>query len=290
MEIVATSPLIAGTMKWGAWGAQMTQTQMSHYIESCLSLGVYSFDCAAIYGGYTTEAEFGKALTDLGLERNEYQVISKCGIEYPCAENPVELKHYEYTYDSILASVERSLQRLNVDALDLLLLHRPSPLMDPKVVASAIDILKKSGKIRAFGVSNFSSSGTALLREHIAVEANQIQCSLTHLEPFTNGTLDDHMLKNIATQCWNPLGTIFSEKGDREKRIIEVATSLSKKYGVSLNALIIAWLRKHPSRLVPVVGTTKEMHMREMADALRIDMEQIDWFRLFTASSGVDVP
>jgi predicted oxidoreductase len=98
------------------------------------------------------------------------------------------------------------------------------------------------------------------------------------------------MLKNIATQCWNPLGTIFSEKGDREKRIIEVATSLSKKYGVSLNALIIAWLRKHPSRLVPVVGTTKEMHMREMADALRIDMEQIDWFRLFTASSGVDVP
>jgi predicted oxidoreductase len=141
MEKMATSRLIAGTMKWGAWGARMTQAQMSRHIEHCLSLGIDTFDCAAIYGGYTTEAEFGAALQDLGLKRNEFHVISKCGIEYPCAENPIELKHYDYTFDSILASVERSLERLNVDTLDLLLFHRPSPLMDPEVVASAVDVL-----------------------------------------------------------------------------------------------------------------------------------------------------
>ncbi len=277
-------------MKWGAWGAKMTQVEMSRYIELCLSLGIHTFDCASIYGGYTTEAEFGAALSDLRLERNDFQVISKCGIEYPCAENPIELKHYDYTFDSILASVERSLERLNVDMLDLLLLHRPSPLMDPEVVASAIGTLKKNGKIRAFGVSNFSTSTTALLAEYVAIDVNQIQCSLTHLSPFTDGTLDHHMQNKIVTQCWNPLGTLFSAKGDREKRIIEVAARLSKKYGVSLNALFIAWLAKHPARLIPVVGTTNDSRLREMAYSSQIEMEEIDWFHLLTASTGVDVP
>jgi predicted oxidoreductase len=290
MEKLITSPLIAGTMKWGTWGAKMTQVDMSRYIEHCLSLGIHTFDCAAIYGGYTTESEFGSAMSDLRLDRNDFQVLSKCGIEYPSAENPVELKHYDYTLDAILASVERSLERLKVDTLDLLLLHRPSPLMDPEVVAAAVGALKKNGKIRAFGVSNFSTSTLALLDEQVAIDANQIQCSLTHLEPFADGTLDYHMQKKIATQCWNPLGTLFSEKGDRETRIVDVATSLSKKYGVSLNALFIAWLMKHPARLVPVVGTSNQLHLSEMALSSQVEMEQMDWFRLFTASTGVDVP
>jgi predicted oxidoreductase len=290
MEKLTTSPLIAGTMKWGAWGAKMTQVEMSRYIEHCLSLGIYTFDCAAIYGGYTTESEFGAALADLRLERNEFQVISKCGIEYPCAENPIELKHYDYTVDSILSSVERTLQRLKVDTLDLLLLHRPSPLLDPEVVASAVESLKHKGKILAFGVSNFSTSTSALLGKHLSVDAHQIQCSLTHLQPFTDGTLDYHMQNNIATQCWNPLGTLFSEKGDREMRTTEVATTLSNKYGVPLNALFIAWLMKHPARLVPVVGTTNQDRLSELAVSMQVEMEQMDWFRLFTASTGVDVP
>ncbi len=290
MEKSSFSPLIAGTMKWGAWGAQMSQTQMSHYIEHCLSLDIRTFDCAAIYGGYTTEAEFGSAMADVGVERNGFRVISKCGIEYPCEQNPIELKHYDYTFDSILSSAERSLQRLRVDSIDLFLLHRPSPLMDPEVVAAAIDVLKKNGKIRAFGVSNFSTSTRLLLGENVAIDTNQIQCSLTHLSPFTDGTLDDHFQNKIVTQCWNPLGTLFGNKGDREGRIIEVATTLSKKYGVPVNALCIAWLLKHPARLVPVVGTANEKHLSEMAESVQVEMEQIDWFRLYTASTGLDVP
>jgi predicted oxidoreductase len=162
--------------------------------------------------------------------------------------------------------------------------------MDPEVVASAVDVLKKNGKIRAFGVSNFSASTIDLLGKYVTIDANQIQCSLTHLAPLTDGTLDVHMQNKVATQCWNPLGTVFSEKGDRESRIIELGTRLSLKYGVSLNALFIAWLMKHPARLVPVVGTTNETHMREMADSMQIDLEHIDWFHLFTASTGIDVP
>jgi predicted oxidoreductase len=139
-------------------------------------------------------------------------------------------------------------------------------------------------------VSNFSPTTSALLGEHTVINANQIQCSLTHLEPFTDGTLDHHRQNNIAIQCWNPLGSLLSEKGDRETRIIEVATSLSEKYGVSLNALFIAWLMKHPARLVPVVGTTNQTSLSEMTVSVKIEMEQMDWFRLFTASTGVDVP
>ena len=277
-------------MKWGKWGAQMPQTQMSRYIEHCLSLDIRTFDCAAIYGGYTTEAEFGAALADLSIERKDFRVITKCGIEYPCEQNPIDLKHYDCTFDSILSSVERSLQRLRVDSLDLFLLHRPSPLMDPEVVAAAIDVLKKTGKIQSFGVSNFSTSTLSLLGKHVAIDTNQIQCSLTHLSPFTDGTLDVHLQNKISTQCWNPLGTLFSNKGDREGRIIDLTTSLSKKYGVAVNALCIAWLLKHPARLAPLVGTANEKHLSEMAESVQVEMEQIDWFRLYSASTGIDVP
>lgn len=290
MDNSTTSPLIAGTMKWGDWGAKMTQHQLSRYIEHCLSLGIRTFDCAAIYGGYTTEAEFGAAMADVGVERSGFRTISKCGIEYLCAQNPIDLKHYDYTFDSILSSVDRSLQRLQVDSLDVLLLHRPSPLMDPEVVASAVDVLKKNGKIQSFGVSNFSTSTLSLLGKHVAIDTHQIQCSLTHLGPFTDGTLDYHMQNRMVTQCWNPLGTMFSEIGEREERIIATAKALTQKYGVGLNTLCIAWLLKHPARLSPVVGTTNEVHLSEMADAVHLEMEQIDWFRLYTASTGVDVP
>jgi predicted oxidoreductase len=162
--------------------------------------------------------------------------------------------------------------------------------MDPEVVAAAIDVLKKTGKIQSFGVSNFSTSTLSLLGKHVAIDTNQIQCSLTHLSPFTDGTLDVHLHKKISTQCWNPLGTLFNNKGEREGRIIDVATSLSKKYGVAVNALCMAWLLKHPARLAPVVGTANEKHLSEMAESVQVEMEQIDWFRLYTASTGIDVP
>lgn len=277
-------------MKWGSWGAKFSKTEMSRFIEHCLSLEINTFDCAPIYGGYTTESEFGAALKDVNANGTDIHIISKCGIEYPCDLNPIDLKHYDYTDEAIVSSVERSLNRLQVNSLDLLLLHRPSPLMDPEVISETIEVLKQSGKIKQFGVSNFTPSQMALIRTKLEVSVNQIECSLTQLNSFTDGTIDFHMKNHIATQCWSPLGMVFQGMSEREKRILDVCDSLSKKYEVTSNAILIAWLLQHPAKLTPVLGTTSEKHLTEMAKARSIVMDQLDWFRLYTASTGVNVP
>lgn len=289
MKEISNSSLIAGTMKWGSWGAKFSKTEMSRFIEHCLSSKINTFDCAAIYGGYTTESDFGAALKDVNAKDSDIQIISKCGIEFPCDLNPIDLKHYDYTADAIVTSVEHSLNRLQVNSLDLLLLHRPSPLMDPVVISQTVDELKKSGKIKQFGVSNFTPSQMALIRTKLEVSVNQIECSLTQLSPFTDGTLDYQMTNNIATQCWSPLGTVFQGTSERESRIMKVCDSLAKKYEVTSNAILIAWLLHHPANLTPVLGTTNEKHLIEMAKARSIVMDQLDWFSLYTASTGVNV-
>jgi predicted oxidoreductase len=234
--------------------------------------------------------EFGAALKDVNANDTDIQIISKCGIEYPCDEHPIELKHYDYTAEAIVTSVERSLNRLQVNSLDLLLLHRPSPLMDPVIISETIEALKKLGKIKQFGVSNFTASQMALIRTRLDISVNQIECSLTQLNSFTDGTIDFHMKNHIATQCWSPLGMVFQGMSEREKRILDVCDSLEKKYEMTSNAILIAWLLHHPAKLTPVLGTTNEKHLAEMAMARSIVMDQFDWFRLYTASTGVNVP
>jgi predicted oxidoreductase len=290
MKEFSNSSVIAGTMKWGSWGAKFSKTEMSRFIEHCLSLEINTFDCAAIYGGYTTESEFGAALKDVNAKDTDIHIITKCGIEYPCDHHPIALKHYDYTADAISASVERSLNRLQVNSLNLLLLHRPSPLMDPEVIFETVEAMKKSGKIKQFGVSSFTASQMALMRTKLEVSVNQIECSITQLAPLTDGTIDFHGTHGIATQCWSPLGSVFSGKGERENRILGVCHSLAKKYEVTPNAILIAWLLHHPVNLTPVLGTTNELHLTEMSNARSIDMEQIDWFHLYTASTGANVP
>jgi predicted oxidoreductase len=290
MKEISNSSLIAGTMKWGSWGAKFSKTEMSRFMEHCLSLEMNTFDCAAIYGGYTTESEFGAALRDVNANGLDIQIISKCGIEYPCDQRPIDLKYYDYTAEAIVSSVERSLNRLQVNSLDLLLLHRPSPLMSPEVISETVDVLKQSGKIKQFGVSNFSASQMVSMQTKIDVSVNQIECSLTQLAPFTDGTIDFHMTNDIATQCWSPLGSVFHGTSERESRILDVCDSLAKKYEITTNAILIAWLLNHPANLTPVLGTTNELHLTEMAKARSVVMDQLDWFRLYTASTGVNVP
>jgi predicted oxidoreductase len=162
--------------------------------------------------------------------------------------------------------------------------------MDPEVISETIEVLKQSGKIKQFGVSNFTPSQMALIRTKLEVSVNQIECSLTQLSPFTDGTLDYQMTNEIATQCWSPLGSVFQGTSEREGRILKVCESLAKKYEVTSNAILIAWLLHHSAKLTPVLGTTNELHLTEMAIARSIVMDQLDWFRLYTASTGVNVP
>lgn len=284
------SPIIAGTMNWGAWGAKLSARQIADLIESAVEAGVHTFDHADIYGGYTTEQDFGTAFAASQVEREEAIFITKCGIRYPSPESPHAVKHYDYSKEHIRRSLENSLRYLKTDYIDVFLLHRPSPLLDPKEAVETLEKLKAQGKIRHWGVSNFTVSQLHLIGQEITPEWNQIACSITHTTPLLDGTLDHHQTHGIGTMAWSPLGSYFKSQDEVRGRLEPVIQRLLKKYDCTTECLLLAWLHRHPARIIPVVGTTRGDRLQSMASAYEIPLEQEDWFALTEASWGHKVP
>ena len=280
------SRIISGTMTWGEWGKQLSQKEMTDLIEATFGLGITSFDHADIYGGYTTEADFGAAFTQSTIPREKVTFISKCGIQYPSEMRPLAVKHYDYSADHIRFSVESSLRNLQTDYLDLLLLHRPSPLMDATTITTTLETLKKEGKIHDYGVSNFTPSQIQLLSSSAAIKWNQIQCSLTHTEALTNGELDFLQASDIGVMAWSPLGSYFKETNDAQTRIRPLLDQFQKKYSASEEQLLLAWLMQHPAGIHPVVGTTQTDRLRTALAAESLSLDLQDWFLLYEASRG----
>ena len=284
------SKIIAGTMTWGAWGKKLSTEAMADLMHFCVAQGVSTFDHADIYGGYTTEAEFGQAFAQSGLNREAVQLISKCGIQHLSGGRNTKIGHYRYDKDYIIWSVDTSLKNLQTEYLDVLLLHRPSPLMHPEEISEAILRLKQQGKIRSFGVSNFTPSQVDLISKHVAVDVNQIEFSLTqHLAMF-DGSLDHMLLKEISPMAWSPLGTVFKEKTEQTSRIKLLLGELSNKYNATEDALLLAWILKHPAKIYPVVGTTTKSRLEDAVNAATIDLELEDWFLMLVASQGHAMP
>lgn len=278
-------------MTWGLWGKKLDKKGMQHLMHHCLENSVTTFDHADIYGGYSTEAAFGNAFAQSGIKRGEIQLISKCGIQYMCDNRPEnKVKHYNYDASYIVWSAETSLKNLQTDYLDLLLLHRPSALMHPFEVAKAFQQLKDQGKVRAFGVSNFTPSQTALIASATDLEVNQIEFSLSRHEAMHDGSLDDMLLKKITPMAWSPLGSIFKEKNDQTHRIQQQLLELIPKYNATADQLLLAWILKHPAGIYPVIGTTSPDRITNSVKALEIDLELQDWFLMLTASTGHKVP
>lgn len=280
------SRIIAGTMTWGDWGKQLSKREMENRIQSCLALNISTFDHADIYGDYTTEEQFGRAFSACGIDREDIQLISKCGIQLNAKSRNNTVKHYDYGSEYIIRSAERSLRSLQTEYLDMLLLHRPSPLMQPDEIAAAITLLKKEGKIRRFGVSNFNSAQIALIETMIPVESNQIEFSLTSNGAMDNGTLDDCMVNKRLAMSWSPLGNYFKENSMQSKRIKKAIKPLCKKYAATEDQLLLNWVLKHPAEVHPVVGTTDAVRLGLAMKALTIEMELEDWFKLLEASNG----
>lgn len=284
------SRIIAGCMSWGNWGKQLSTQEMISQIHETLKVGITTFDHADIYGDYTTENQFGKAFSQSGIERESIQLISKCGIQYVGKSRDNKIKHYNYSKDYIIWSVEKSLSDLKTDYLDLLLLHRPSPLMHPNEVAAAISQLQEDGKIINFGVSNFTPSQTDLINNKASISVNQIELSLTQHTAMHNGSLDHMITNNISPMCWSPLGTVFKEETPATKRIKNVLKELTKKYNATEDQLLLAWILKHPSKIHPVIGTTNKDRISNAVKALEINLELQDWFTLLVECQGHKVP
>ncbi|QWX83430.1 aldo/keto reductase [Cellulophaga sp. HaHaR_3_176] len=288
-NIANYSKIIAGTMTWGSWGKQFSANEMAALINTCLEIGITTFDHADIYGDYTNETDFGQAFIDSKVDRSAVQIISKCGIQMLTGGKGNVVKHYQYDKDYIIKSAEDSLAKLKTDYLDLFLLHRPSPLMHPNEISEAVLHLKNSGKIKKFGVSNFTPSQIELLETEIHVSTNQVEFSLTKNDAMVNGTLDDCISHKRSAMAWSSLGTYFREENKKTKEIKKVLGELQEKYNANESQLLLAWILKHPANILPVVGTTSKKRLQESYDVLKINLELQDWFLLLEASKGHEV-
>jgi predicted oxidoreductase len=291
MNTTKFSKLIAGTMSWEAWGRHFNSIDMQRQIENTVGLGISTFDHADIYGGYTTESAFGAAFSKTNISRSSIQLISKCGIQLQTPNRSNRLKHYDCSKNYIISSVEASLKHLKTAYLDLLLIHRPSPLMDPHDIMEAVQHLKKEGKIINFGVSNFTPSQVELLSSEVAVAVNQIEFSLVQHQALFDGTLDQLITQKITPMAWAPLGGVFSaEKTLQNARILEVLEALSPQYNARPDQLLLAWILKHPSGIHPVIGSTNLERIKAASKAVSITLSAEDWFKLLEASQGHEVP
>jgi len=277
-------------MTWGAWGKKLSKKEMVTLMHHCLENKITTFDHADIYGGYTTEEDFGKAFPESEINREDIQLISKCGIQYITDKRKHAVKHYDLSKDYIIWSVEESLKLLKTDYLDLILLHRPSPMMQPDEIAEAVLHLTRQGKIKEFGVSNFTPSQMGLIGSKVPIAVNQIEFSLTEHTAMHDGTLDKMMMNDILPMAWSPLGSLFREDNEQTRRIHKQLGELMDKYNATEDQLMLAWLMKHPANIHPVIGTTTPKRITDAVASSKIKMELEDWFLILVASQGHRVP
>ncbi len=293
-QSITFSPLIIGTMRLGEWGAKMSTQELETFIDQCLEMGLNDFDHADIYGHYSAETEFGEVLKRRKDLRSKLQITTKCGIKLVTERRPDhKIQSYNSTKKYILACAENSLKELKIEQIELLLLHRPDFLMNPYDVAVAFERLKIEGKVNAFGVSNYSPSQFELLNSFTPLINNQVEISLTHRKAFEDGTLDQCLQHKIIPTAWSPLGggAIFSKSEDPTiLRIQKTAGEIAEKHQSKIDQILLAWILKHPAKIIPVLGTTKIKRIQDALGALEINLTHEEWYELWVAAAGVDMP
>lgn len=268
--------------------AETSLQERTNFVQTCVDLGLSCFDHADIYGSYQNELLFGKILKASPILKAQTQHITKCGIQLISPQRPdTWIKHYDLSHQHIIQSAERSLNLLGIEKLDVLLIHRPSPLMNIDEVAGAFEKLKSSGKVLHFGVSNFTLQQIDYLQSALSMPliANQIQGSLAHLAPIQDGSLEGLALRNLEVLFWSPLG------GGKllAHPVWEVLSGLSLHYGCSPTQLALAWLFKLPTNPKLVLGSMNLQRLQEAVAAQNISIDLQHWFQILRAATGKEV-
>jgi predicted oxidoreductase len=280
-------------------------------LDAALEAGINIFDHADIYMMSKAEQVFGEALKERPELRERLFIQTKCGIRFADEAGP---NRYDFSKEWILACVDSSLKRLNTDYLDVLLLHRPDPLMEPEAVAEAFAELKTAGKVRHFGVSNFHAHQLEFLQSYLPdpLVVNQIQMGLDHRDwieqgimfnnvegkdvNFAPGILEYCRMNGVQLQAWGSMaqgiysGRSLKKQPKAVKKTAELAQALAQKYGTTLEAIVVGWLVRHPSAIQPVIGTTNPERIRACSQAVEIELSREDWYTLFVSARGESVP
>lgn len=293
-ENLEFSQIIHGLWRLSEWN--MSSEQLVSFIEECIELGITTFDHADIYGGYTCEEIFGNALALKPELREKIQIVTKCGIKLKSSKFPdLKMNHYDTSKEHILMSVNNSLKNLQTDTIDLLLIHRPNPFMDPKEVAEAFNQLQKEGKVRHFGVSNFLPSQFNMLQMHLDMPlvTNQIEVSPMQFEHFEKGTIDLLLEKGVAPMIWSPLagGQIFTSQSEAAVRVRSMLEEIGAEIGAnSIDEVMYAWLLVHPANMMPIVGSGKIERVKTAVEASKLSMTSEQWLRIYVAGMGHNLP
>ncbi len=293
-ENLELSRIVHGHWRLAEWN--MSDQELLKLTEQTIELGVTTFDHADIYGNYSCEKIFGNALRlNPGL-RQKIEIVTKCGIKLKSDKFPGRNhKTYDYSFEHIVSSVENSLENLGTDYIDLLLLHRPAPFFNPETVAGAFSALKKSGKVRHFGVSNFTPLQFDMLNSYTEerLVTNQVEISPYCLDHFENGNIDYFLKEKIKPMAWSPLagGRLMNPRDEKGERLTRVLLEVAEELKVdSTDKIILSWLLKHPVSIIPIIGTSRIDRIKSAAEAENLRMNEEQWYRIFTASTGKDLP
>jgi predicted oxidoreductase len=294
LKITQKGPEFSRTIQ-GLWRLKdwnKTSAQIQELIHGCLELGITTFDHADIYGGYTCESLFGAALAESSVQRSDIELVTKCGIKLVSEKS---IKHYDTSAAHIQSSVEKSLKNLRTDHIDLLLIHRPDPLMNAQEVAEAFARLRESGKVLQFGVSNFLPCQFELLSSQMdfPLVTNQVEFSVLNMEVQDNGTLDMCQKLGISPMAWSPLGggRLFKEDTEQIARVRKALGAVADELsGASIDQIALAWILNHPANFVVILGTGNLGRITKAVEAEKIKLTREQWFTIWTASTGHDVP
>ena len=285
------SNIVAGVWRAREWG--LDAQGLAGWMSQALDLGITTFDHADIYGGYTVEPMFGAAFAQAPGLRERVQLVTKCGIKLVSPQRPGHAaKSYDSSRAHVLASVDASLQALHTDRIDLLLMHRPDLLMDPEQLADTFRHLLAAGKVLSFGVSNHTPTQLAMLRKRHPLVTNQIEFSALQMRALADGTLEQCVDLGLRPMIWSPLGggRLFDGGDAQAARVWGVLQELSWKHGVAVTSIAYAWIMRHPSRPIPVTGTGRVQALGEAVAALKVRLSAEDWYRVWQASIGYELP
>jgi predicted oxidoreductase len=305
---LGTSSLSASRLAYGCWriadssGAPAASAPGRAAVLAAVEAGYTLFDHADIYSDGEAEKLFGLVLKEVAGLRERVLIATKCGIRKPGEPKPQSPYRYDFSREHILRSCEGSLRRLGIETIDLYRLHRPDYLMDPGDVASAFSQLKRSGKVREFGVSNFRPSQRTALQSACPMRliVNQVEISLANLACLEDGTLDHCLAGPITPMAWSPLAggkladgprrILPAQESYQTRAIVAALDTFAQARGTSRTVLALAWLLRHPARILPLVGSTNPSRIREAAQADALDLSRDEWYLLLDAARGQRLP
>lgn len=287
-------------MVFGTWRLleepALSPQEINRRLNTCVDAGMTTIDTAEIYGLYEVEEALGKALALSAGLRDKLEIVTKAGIYVPCKYHPArEIAHYNATAARLVKSLEKSLQLLGTDRVDLFLVHRPDWLTRADDTADGLNRLLRDGKIRSAGVSNYNVHQFDLLNSRLEqpLATNQLEFHLLHMDPIYDGTFNQCERLGILPMAWSPLaqGRLFDPKNEAAQRVIACAGKLSAKYGgATPEQFAYAWIMGHPASPLPVIGTNRIERIAGAAKACDIALEREDWYAFWEAAQGGQIP